>query len=172
MIQLGSGYLQTANNLPISNVWSISYWVKSTFLTTKYQHHVLLAPVNNGDKIFLSGINYNAKDNQFMGYILMNNIANQRNLGGTIGLTAHDNTWKHVVMIFDTTQPALNEVKIYVNGVLKSLTKIENEDNTYSFSPLKFAIGWSDLAYKGALSDVKLYNRVLNQTEITNLYNE
>ena len=29
-IQLGSGYLQTANNLPASNVWSVSFWIKNT----------------------------------------------------------------------------------------------------------------------------------------------
>lgn len=169
-IQLGSGYLQTVNNLPASKVWSVSFWMKANLLNTANQN-IITYYQDTKFRCFITAVNYSGVDNQIAGIILTSGIA-FNNSAKTVGKTIEDGTWKHVVMIFDTTQPKSTEVKIYLDGVFQTVSKPENIDNTFSFSSLKLIIGWSDLAYKGALSDVKIYNRPLTPTEVINLYNE
>lgn len=68
------------------------------------------------------------------------------------------------------------EVLVYADNVTGSLTWSYNVNNSGSFSPYPLAIGsgvnngkWS--SYRGYIGAVLLYNKVLNQSEMTQVYN-
>ena len=169
-VQFGSGYLQTVNNLPASNVWSISFWINTTqtslegylfSLTTKYYD-------NNA---FVSEINF-----QNVNKLLAGISASPYNFK-TLSKVLNDNNWHHIVLIFDRGKSANNEILIYIDNVLQTLSVFNsnNGDHTGNFVSDKLYIGaaGSNLyKYQGKMSDIKIFNFPLTQTQITNLYNE
>ena len=169
-VQFGSGYLQTVNNLPASGVWSISFWINTTqtslegylfYLTANYY-------VNNA---FVSEINFQNVNNLLAGI-----SASPYNFK-TISKVLNDNNWHHIVLIFDRSQSANNEIKIYIDNVLQTLSVFNgnNGDHSGNFISNKLYIGaaGSNLyKYQGKMSDIKIFNYPLTQTQITNLYNE
>ncbi len=84
--------------------------------------------------------------------------------------------WYHVVMVFDGSNPTQN-LKVYLNGMPEifglaaSTTTIARRDTT----PLRIgdyttsAVA-SSSSFNGLIDEVRLYNRALNQEEITDLY--
>jgi len=76
------------------------------------------------------------------------------------------NEWTHCVITRDTGS---NNIRFYINGVF------DGEDNTYSPSldsaPLYFG-GWegTNHNYKGYLDEVRIYNRVLTNDDISELF--
>ena len=87
--------------------------------------------------------------------------------------TVNSDTWQHVLI---TKTGATNSPDIYVNGVLSnggvfSSGTTASSSNTKAFSIAK-AKG-ADLASNliGSLDEVRVYNRALSSTEVTNLYN-
>ena len=166
-IQFGSGDLTTTNNLPASPIWSFSFWMKTTETLTRVFFAVNGVTTGNREWAILieSGKIRAEINNAGQAYL---NI-------GTAPTIINNNNWHHVVVILDSTQAASNEVKIWIDSISQSLTKSYNSDTSGNFinKGLIFGRASSKLNYfNGALDDVKIYNRVLNQTEITNLYNE
>ena len=170
-VQFGSGNLQTVNNLPDSSVWSISFWFKTN--STANTIWLELSPLLNTINGFLSTIN-NDGSGKIRGYINSKNSSyvNHKFTNNSF----NDNNWHHLVLILDRTQPASNEIKIYVDKVLQSLSSTNNSEQEGNFTSEKIYIGARGTTltqpYNGAMDDFKLFNRHLNQTEITNLYNE
>lgn len=173
-VQFGSGYLQTVNNLPSSSVWSLSFWVKSNQtnaavpleLSTDYN-------TNNNSFAFI----LNDLSQRYFGAIKNSNYNVKTPTNNTTTDNILTNVWKHVVIIFDTTQTALNEIKFYIDGVAKTTITVSgaNTESINPFSSYKLFIGARSgniAPYTGILDDIKIFNRVLTQTEITNLYNE
>ncbi len=100
---------------------------------------------------------------------------------GTLGFAAGNeaasqptiNTWSHIVGLWDGTTAA-NGIKLYVNGVLKSV-------GTATFSAMWSQPTWN--AYMGAdventryyfnglIDEVRIYNRALTPSEVEGLYN-
>ena len=87
----------------------------------------------------------------------------------------NDNNWHFVVL---TANRLLNQMVFYVDGILNNSlidNKLSTGDITNS-SNLKFGAArqecvTSNCYYNGKLDDIAMYNRVLTQEEITNLYN-
>lgn len=80
------------------------------------------------------------------------------------------NKWTHVVATSDGAT-----VNIYVNGVLdKSLSYSTSFAHGSSNDNIQMGQNLSTAAqpFKGAIDDVRIYNRALSQTEITELYNQ
>lgn len=84
--------------------------------------------------------------------------------------------WYHVIMVFDGSDLTQN-LKIYLNGMPEifglatSTTTITRRDTT----PLRIgdfttAAVSSSSSFNGLIDEVRLYNRALNQEEITDLY--
>jgi hypothetical protein len=84
--------------------------------------------------------------------------------------------WYHVVMTFDGTDPTQN-LKVYLNGMPEifghamDTTSIVRRDTT----PLRIGDYTSvavsnSTSFNGLIDEVRVYNRVLNQDEITDLY--
>ena len=166
-IQFGSGDLTTTNNLPASPIWSFSFWMKTTETLTRVIFAVNGVTTGNREwGILIESGKIRAEINN----------AGQTYLNVGIAPTkVNNNIWHHIVVTLDSTQAASNEVKIWIDSISQSLTKSYNSDTSGNFinKGLIFGRASSKLNYfNGALDDVKIYNRVLNQTEITNLYNE
>jgi hypothetical protein len=82
---------------------------------------------------------------------------------------ANNNTWFFIVGVYNATA---NIASMYVNGVLQSATGIRSGSLSTSV-PLYFGSQTNSTEfYKGALDDIRIYKRILTQTEITNLYND
>ena len=166
-VQFGSGYLQTVNNLPASSVWSFSFWIKTTETLTR----VIFA------------VNGVTKGNREYGILIESgkirveiNNAGQAYLNvGTAPTKVNNNIWHHIVVTLDSIQSASNEIKIWIDSVAQTLTKSYNTDTSGSFINKGLIIGKASTNSNyltGILDDLKIYNRPLNQTQITNLYNE
>ena len=85
--------------------------------------------------------------------------------------TVFDNTWRHVVCIFDGDN---NVAKVYKDGLLVG-QESSNVPNTVNISTsFKIGRGFRQGAadtedFLGLLDDIRVYNRVLTQSEITHL---
>jgi hypothetical protein len=82
--------------------------------------------------------------------------------------------WHHLGFIFDKSQPASNEVALYVDGVLQTPTlNYYTSDNTNTFgnNPIYlFSRGGSQFFSAGEMDDLRLYNRALSASEIQQVY--
>ncbi len=85
------------------------------------------------------------------------------------------NTWVYVTAVFNNSSPAAGNHKLYINGVLQTITQRQGTTPIYSTAPDYFYMGtWSlgqSWIYKGLLDDVSLYNRELSSSEVVQLYN-
>ena len=166
-IQFGSGDLTTINNLPASPIWSFSFWMKTTETLTRVIFAVNGVTTGNREwGILLENGKIRAE---------INNAGVEYLNVGTAPTIINNNNWHHVVVILDSTQAASNEIKIWIDNIAQTLTKSYNSDTSGNFinKGLIFGRTTSNFNYfNGVLDDVKIYNRPLSQTEITNLYNE
>jgi hypothetical protein len=74
------------------------------------------------------------------------------------------NRWTHVVATYDGTK-----LRLYINGKLDSTQTMTTPQGSASF----FRIGkrsWITGFWKGSLDDVRIYNRALSTSEVTQLY--
>ena len=170
--QFGLGNIVT-QLLPISSVWSISFWVKSNLNTLQ----ILLelgTTWDIGDSL-LAMISYTNNNKISAG---ISNLSPLHNYQIAPNNNINDNSWKHIVLILDKTGiDYYTETKIYINGILQTSSLIfGNGTSSGNFISDKLYYGGRSNSYQyptnGLLSIPKLYNRALNQTEITNLYNE
>ena len=160
-IQFSSGYLKTLNNLPDSSVWSISFWMKnnSNSVITVFGGE---SGVNNSQTFNFvmndAGVNYyiTIKGSSFNRWRTSDNLK--------------DNIWHHYVFILDRTKLANEEIQVYIDGVKKNTIQFSSSDSSGNF--VSSRINFGQQLWTGSLDDIKLYNRPLTQTEITNLYNE
>lgn len=89
---------------------------------------------------------------------------------GLLGPAAHDNLWHHIAVTY--SRASGGQITLYKDGVksgscTNSATwNFNNQSVRLGASP---AIFWEE--WKGALNDVRIYNRALLAEEITNLYN-
>ena len=160
-VQFGSGYLQTVNNLPASSVWSVSFWMKNNFnsAVTVFGGEFGV----NGSQTFNfvmndAGVNYyiTIKGSSFNRWRTSDNLK--------------DNIWHHYVFILDRTKLANEEIQVYIDGVKKNTIQFSSSDSSGNF--VSSRINFGQQSWTGLLGDIKIYNRPLTQTEITNLYNE
>jgi trimeric autotransporter adhesin len=88
---------------------------------------------------------------------------------------AHDNQWHHYVMQFGTTS-VLNQVELYQDGVRLTTTSNvysgTNTLNTVQGFAVRFGSipGSPDHYFRGDLDDIGIWDRVLCDFEIVNLY--
>ena len=169
-VQFGSGYLQTTNNLPVSSVWSISFWINTT-QTSLEGYLFSLTTDYFGNNAFVSELNYQNINNLLAGI-----SASPYNFK-TLSKVLNDNNWHHIVLIFNRGNSANDEIKIYIDNVLQTLSifNSNNGDHSGNFVSDKLyigATGSNSFKYQGKMSDIKIFNFPLTQTEITNLYNE
>ena len=115
---------------------------------------------------------------RFDGYFNFNAIGPTSNIGGSAityqtPFKIDDNSWHHYVYLIDTDNPKVNNIKIYQDAVLL-ITRLAEYDltlkvNTKEGDPLK--IGKCSAPndpsfFKGAIDEIRIYNRALSASEI------
>jgi hypothetical protein len=145
-------YVEVLNSssINLTNSISISIWVKAqpstTIIRKGFQYGIDLDIFNS------SGNTNGLYPHSYQPTLLSPNPVIQDN-------------WTHIV-----TTNGNNVQKMYINGVLVKTTNITS---TYTLYPNNLTIGswYLNETYNGMLDDIGLWNRVLTQQEITNLYN-
>ena len=125
--------------------------------------------ISNDQYAFSMGPNPNASltfdnNNTLTGNVLNCNCASD--IRTTTNITP--NNWFFVTLTYDLQS---GTQKLYINGKLVS-TSIENMFSYYQTNSGSTTIGkyWYNLSYfKGSIDDIKIYNRVLIESEITYL---
>jgi hypothetical protein len=82
--------------------------------------------------------------------------------------------WHHLVAVFDKSQSALNEVGLYVDGILQTANaQVFSSANTNNFgtNPLYLmSRGGSGEFNNGVIDDFRVYSRALSVAEVQQLY--
>jgi hypothetical protein len=115
---------------------------------------------------------------RFDGYFNFDAIGPTSNIGAS-AITyqtpnkINDNSWHHYVFLIDSDEPKVNNIKVYQDAVLLTNRLVEYDltlkVNTKEGSPLKIGkcSAPNDPSYfKGAIDEVRVYNRALNISEI------
>lgn len=178
-------------NLSTTNAVTVDMWVRYKTLFTNTSsfsgdygrtNYALSEDPNLYTDSFENSIGYQplATTVGLKGFEAYNPGNNGYNYRGTTGSLLEINTWYHWVTIHDTSQNADNEIRHYINGVLKTDVTFDTEgltlnaNNTNNFGNRQFYIGGrgtnvqSNDVLVGALV---LYNRALTQAEITENFN-
>ena len=88
----------------------------------------------------------------------------------SLTFTAPDSTWNHFVYVLSS---GANNTKIYINGTLVK-TGTVNYNSVHSTSTPVFlgrVSGSPSNFYTGSLDDLRVYNKILSDTQIIDLYN-
>jgi len=145
---------------------SLSIWVKADGV--KSQGLVILEPDNITDRFF-AGVYYshNGVSSTFWDF---GNITTNGRLG-EVG-TYFQSGWEHYVFIVSASQ---NFMQVYRNGYLKLMktdfTSIINKNRSLNIGGGIAGASPTNCFFQGSLDDIRIYNRVLNPTEIMCLYN-
>ena len=153
----------TATSLVSPSIFTYSAWIKNTNNISNSQK-IIISSYNGG----LNG-NLLSSSNSVTGDFRIHNGSNQADAFTNVPLNI--NNWYHLVAIKDNTT-----IKIYIDNVLSQITDITNFNYTPNlYSPFTIGNeGWDNmnaLAFQGKIDDVGVWNRVLTQQEISNLYN-
>lgn len=150
------GSTATISNLPYGNTQrSISVWVKLyNYDTGSFINPVFYYGTLSNDNMFGGTVDYG--ETSVFGY----------NNNYTVTTTNNLLTWYHYVYVYDGTT-----AKIYKDGVLlgsqaKSWNTI-NDNNLFRIGTSFAGAG----SFSGAIDDLKIYNYVLSEADITSLYN-
>lgn len=144
-----------------SKDFSISFWSYNT-LTTQ----------TNNRWFFDIGNAFNVSYNSHIG-LYRNSTGTLTFYGGNENLlyittNFYLNTWIHIVI---TYQQSNKQVIMYLNG-----SNVASRTNTYNFLTDKYirigSINTGVLGFQGYIDDFRIYDIVLTQSEISNLYNK
>jgi Concanavalin A-like lectin/glucanases superfamily/IPT/TIG domain len=153
------------------NSYSISLWVKP--IANYYNWGEIIIGIGSATSPYLQSINYDAS--------LSTLFASSYNIG-TNPVQSYAKSccfgpdqWVHVAITRDNTS-----INIFTNGILitsQTTNQINNQIANYGTSPFAAILGGrSNLSssnfFKGVIDEVRLYDRVLSDTEINQLANQ
>ena len=138
---------------------TLDFWVKYTNLTSNMIFGFLLYDIYG----YSGALGFNTANSDVYGL----NSTQVTNLG-IIG------NWKHIVFVMRNDVSYTNN-KIYVNGVVQTLSQVLGSESSKSFNSGNARIsGWrNDSGYKlpGSIGSFKAYNRELSAVEVLQNYN-
>lgn len=148
-----TGTSATINGLPYGNSSrTVSFWAKLNVIQSPYNMTFSYGQSSNNSAI---GGSFNSMTVDYFGYA--NNFS--------ASSSNSPSTWYHFVYVYDGTT-----AKIYKDGVmLASQAKTWNTINNNNIFKLGIGVG-GELNFDGAIDDLKIFNYVLTDTEINNLY--
>jgi hypothetical protein len=155
-------------NVLLSNSYSdhtTSIWIKTSVQTPD----LVILTDRNGDSYWYKNDN-RLINGQFAHTSHNNNCINQ----SISSQTVWNNQWHHLVAVFDSQ---LSTLKLYLDGILVEQNPSIAAD-CYGNVPQSTTIGcstdfdYTDVGFfNGEIDDIGIWNRALNQQEITELYN-
>jgi prepilin-type N-terminal cleavage/methylation domain-containing protein len=153
----------TTNTLDVQGDQTYSFWINPSSVVGLQG----LVALHNHTATSNFGVNLNGnKISISIGYTDATREYSTKNSVASIPTSA----WTYVTVAHDST---LNNVKIYINGVLDSTHSIAK---TVKYTTEKLLIGqWSttylgNYMYSGYIDNVRIYNRTLSADEIATLY--
>lgn len=160
-----------SNVLNLTNQFSLCAWVNATSLAQSNYSRDILNKYRESDGSDLFGMRLDEYTPSQLGGYFVN--ASLQWVRVTDPSTISINQWYFVVCTLDQS---LSAYKIYVDGVLKSTTSTTYSCATSTY-PLVIGVNSPDAPsgqrfWWGAIDDVRIYNRALNQSEINSLYSE
>jgi hypothetical protein len=168
-----NNYVSTpAINLSGASAVSVSLWVNRTYSNT------------GGHALFESTRDSNETTTGFM--FFPDDASSCSGGGMLVGLRGNagynlkcyaqptSGVWHHLVAVFDKSQSALNEVSLYVDGVLQTAqdqTSSSANTNNFGTDPLYLMCrgGGGDFC-SGMIDDFRVYDRTLSGAEVQQLY--
>ena len=143
------------NPIYLTGAWTCSMWIKSTISTCGIFSHWSGGPVNLALGLSGGKMDFYYYDGQW-------------NAGpATTGTSVNTGNWTNIVWVRPVVDT--DPVKMYVNGVLDFELTPRISWGNYNMGNL--GARWSYLFYSGYLSQVLVYNRVLEDHEIDRNYN-
>ena len=150
------------------NTSSVSMWIKSSGATSPFDFIFTdYAQQNFNHTIMLYADGSIRRQSRY------NNVYSTEISSGT---GFGDNNWHHVVSIVNTSD---NTQQLYVDGNLAASGSIPTDSWSSSITNRKVLIGglWgnnstNDLPFGGSVDQVRIFNRALDDGEVTALYNE
>ncbi len=160
-------YIEADQQLITGYPFSISTWVRAS-------------PIGTLDYVIFSLTDKNIEHTQYGIYVGSNEAgrvvirANNKGVESSssdspISTRVDNNNWYHIVAIYESA----TQRRLYVNNVLILTSTVSI---TYDTNVNRWSIGrWGDSTpksyFKGAIDEVRVYNRALTNTEISTLYN-
>lgn len=164
--------INDAPELKISPQKTISVWIYFPERRNKYQAIIEKGSTNEGWEY---GIYINQNDKVRFVIYPYSGISEYCSI--TSFETLKTNTWYHLVAVFNDD----SKISLYINGKIDNYSQDFHKQYDYSEGTAYLTIGirkgWGSHAdptyqFKGIIDDVKLYNRILSEKEITKLYDE
>lgn len=160
-----SNYLNigTPISTQISNNFTVCIWINPA---ANKNHDFFANMWHFQDSGLLLGINANGKLRQFFSNGTTGTSAN-----GSIGSVIPLNQWTHIVYTW-----ASGISNFYINGILDSSFNGSGTVTSIMYNSIYDLIigrdsGGSDEFFSGSVDSPRIYNRVLSQAEITQIYN-
>jgi hypothetical protein len=144
--------------------YSIAFWVRLTGLTNNSSEMWIVSQGNTGA----------TRNNLLFGWV--NNawyfaLWGDDCISSTMDYTTVNNTWVHLVFTFDYVSGGNNVFKIFMNGTL--IGSKNTTSGTTNFATGTWRIGKpvrTYVGFTGYLDDFRIYNRVLTDIEISQIY--
>jgi hypothetical protein len=145
--------------------YSIAFWVRLTGLTNNSTERFIVSQGTTG--VTRSTLHIGWRNNYWL-FGLFGDDCNS----STMDYTTVNNTWVHMVFTFDYVSGGNNVFKIFMNGTL--IGSKNTTSGTTNFATGTWRIGktanLSFTGFTGYLDDFRIYNRVLTDTEISQIY--
>jgi len=164
-------FVRTPNFTPTTNGLTFSFWYKSNGtgvwgrifdFGNSAQNNNILCSINGGGNSLAVNCFYGSSDNN----VYLTDI------------NYNDNQWRHITWTLTYATPGsfTSTWKIYVNGLFKRITVGYYPSPTVTRTTCYIGkSNWTDVYgvdayYNGYIDDFRVYNRVLTQAEIKNIY--
>jgi len=158
----GQFFYTTYNYSDIGNAFTISFWMKITTLNTNWDNVFYCV---SKQSLFL--ISRNNLTTNF--YIALFGSGTSASTSHYIGKFIADNIWNHYTITVEKTITNAVKINSYLNTVLNATTTSGTWD-TSGMTDLGISSSQTALSMIGNLDDIQLYNKVLTQEQINNIY--
>lgn len=160
----GNRSIKTNNPFPINtDQMTISAWIKRN--------------TTNAGMLLEMGTDASVVGNSFYCYLPEGNtmeIRDVNNEDNTIRVNFNMTNWNHIVIVFNRSLNNQNNINVWVNNSLLGKSFILSGDVNGNYLGKTLYIGQragANLPFEGLVQDLKIWNKALTATEITNLYN-
>jgi hypothetical protein len=166
----------SALNFERTDSFSIGTWIKTTGVTSDqiiFSKQDNSGDVSNRGYVFHTDVSgTNARIGLDLVSTWSTNVIEVRS-NTTTGTIISDNEWHYVVVTYDGSSSA-SGVNFYVDGTIEPMETVKDTLSATTQTSESVQISGregSNIVFNGSIDDVRIYNRALSASEITNLYN-
>ena len=158
------------DNVFTSGVFSISGWI---YAPTNDAWILSKAHTSAGRQFYLAVRNHSGT--AYVTAVIYDQLTTRHRVyRGSTAIA--NNSWKHVVMLFDNSLPNTSNVKLWVNGTAETMTLAAQQgtwDNIYDGNANLGIGGWlgpsQQIPFSSRNDDIRVFDRALTTSEIKHL---